>query len=490
MPRHVGPPRRSVAYVLSGGGAKGDFEVGAVRYLYQRLGPPDALAGTSVGAINAALLAQGGQDPVGRLEALWTSLRSDSDMWRDADWLANLEDDALHIVADALLDLGAIASPVSPLTPLALFGGNAVTEAKGLWSEIKNAKSLKTLEPIAERLQKVLNWKAVATAGIRLRLATVGINSGRLRFVDEFGRFTDGDKEHIGLQDGVMASASIPVVFPGVERYGETYYDGGLRAVAPVAAESGMDEIYVISAAPINQPGPFIRDTPVYLADLVRRATDLLLTEMTMHELTPPYEGAAGHITVIAPRFEVHDTMTIDPALIQIAMSYGFMCAYDTIEAWGGWSRAQLAAAADHITRLRVRAAELERRANGVPMPYLAPLPPAWWPGSGWPGSWPRIDIPTPPPPSPTQRADWLREARQCKRYIAAEARTRLARSTASVPAGFDRWWREWEAMGEYKPVAPTPWDAVAQWKLAAEPPPEVDLRQAPRDAALPLLLL
>jgi hypothetical protein len=70
-------PLPVVAIVLSGGGSKGDFEVGVVRYLYDNVLPklnktqPDILCGTSVGAINAAKLAEGGRAALSQLEDIW-----------------------------------------------------------------------------------------------------------------------------------------------------------------------------------------------------------------------------------------------------------------------------------------------------------------------------------------------------------------------------------------------------------------------------------
>jgi hypothetical protein len=52
----------TVGLVLGGGGARGNFQVGVVRYLYQRNFRPSVIAGTSVGAINAIKLAEGGGD--------------------------------------------------------------------------------------------------------------------------------------------------------------------------------------------------------------------------------------------------------------------------------------------------------------------------------------------------------------------------------------------------------------------------------------------
>src|SRR5690242_8965466 len=55
LPQHTG----GTAIVLSGGGTKGDFEVGAVRCLYEQGIFPKILGGTSVGSVNALKLAEG-----------------------------------------------------------------------------------------------------------------------------------------------------------------------------------------------------------------------------------------------------------------------------------------------------------------------------------------------------------------------------------------------------------------------------------------------
>ncbi len=49
----------TIAFSLSGGGAKGDFEVGALQFLFGQGISPDIVCGTSVGAINAAAIAEG-----------------------------------------------------------------------------------------------------------------------------------------------------------------------------------------------------------------------------------------------------------------------------------------------------------------------------------------------------------------------------------------------------------------------------------------------
>src|SRR5215510_12686107 len=83
---HVATPaKRRIAMILSGGGARGAYEVGTLWYIFddltrQRGAPPrlDILCGTSVGAINACYLAAHLSDPVlglRRLVELWTELQ-------------------------------------------------------------------------------------------------------------------------------------------------------------------------------------------------------------------------------------------------------------------------------------------------------------------------------------------------------------------------------------------------------------------------------
>src|SRR5437588_11281119 len=89
------------AIVLSGGGSRGDFEVGALRRRYDVGKRPDILCCCSVGSILGAKLAEGkGVDEQGvdraekalaELEDIWKSLRVNEDMWLNEPWLGFLE---------------------------------------------------------------------------------------------------------------------------------------------------------------------------------------------------------------------------------------------------------------------------------------------------------------------------------------------------------------------------------------------------------------
>src|SRR5262249_40114993 len=82
--------------VLSGGGAKGDFEVGALQYIYESGYFASAICSTSVGSVNAIQLAHGKDRSTqkaafDKLKSIWqTELKFNSDMYVEAPWLAGV----------------------------------------------------------------------------------------------------------------------------------------------------------------------------------------------------------------------------------------------------------------------------------------------------------------------------------------------------------------------------------------------------------------
>ena len=117
VPQHSAGP----AIVLSGGGTKGDFEVGAVRCLYEQGILPNILCGSSVGSANALKLAEGEDhrvragDPaptspprpqghvrgLAGLEAIWLGLKSDQDMWMLEPGIADIFNTLAKLPAEA-----------------------------------------------------------------------------------------------------------------------------------------------------------------------------------------------------------------------------------------------------------------------------------------------------------------------------------------------------------------------------------------------------
>jgi NTE family protein len=229
-------PRRRVAMILSGGGARGAYEVGVLWYIFDDLtrilgAPPriDILCGTSVGAINGCFLAAHLGDPVlglRRLVELWTDLE-----------LARV--------------LGFGMRQVLTL-PRVLFGGG---DGYGLFD----------VRPMADLVQREISWRAVSRCLRKgmLRALTVScteVSTGRtvvfmqvspdLTIPGAAPPRTLFRADRIGPHHA-LASAAIPLLFPPVRIDGELHLDGGLRQNTPIAPalRLGATHIFAIGSS-------------------------------------------------------------------------------------------------------------------------------------------------------------------------------------------------------------------------------------------------
>lgn len=209
------------ALCLSGGGARGAYQVGAIKYLMGERGENyDIFTGTSVGALNAAYLAQ---FPVGEeldaahgLRELWLGLDS-SKVWREWYW--------------GLLGLLPVVLPK-------WLGGKT---------------SAYSTAPLRGLVDHHLRPRAILSSGKKLRVGAVDLDSGVRRVWDE------QDPAH--LRKAVLASSAFPVFFEPVEINGRLYTDAGVREVSPIedAIKAGAREIHLISTRPMEVVGAFDR---------------------------------------------------------------------------------------------------------------------------------------------------------------------------------------------------------------------------------------
>jgi hypothetical protein len=207
------------ALVLSGGGAKGVWQVGACQHLIvERRYWFDVIAGVSAGAVNGTALAQahdpsGLEDELEHLRSVWFGLRGHRDIYRRR-------------------PLGALGM---------VLGGRS---------------SLHDTGPLRRLLTREIDPPRVATSPVRLRVGYVDLLSRRYR--------TAGNDDPT-LVDAVLASCSLPVVFPPVPlRNGkELGVDGGVHNVTPLAdavsalaerRESGdePDEVWALIPDPLR----------------------------------------------------------------------------------------------------------------------------------------------------------------------------------------------------------------------------------------------
>ncbi|HLZ84058.1 MAG TPA: patatin-like phospholipase family protein [Caulobacteraceae bacterium] len=338
--------------VLSGGGALGDFEIGALRAMYNRGIRPDVLTGTSVGSINAVKLAEDPKSdgPLTELEGIWFGLNNNADMFVEDPNFALIDQslkDFLHytwftigwdlftiatsglvgILADLgdALGVGLIKTGVD-ITNL-LEGVNAYLSS--------GSKSLYLLDPIRQKLTVKLLPDKVAKSGAILRMATVSLESGLVRYIDQNGRFID-DGTQVDLIQGVMASASIPAIFPPQRIGNENFVDGGIRDVLPIQAalDAGADQVFAVAASRSGvdpKPQGFFNDKTIL--DIAQRgAGDIMSSQVMSLETNPLVQPWPDSVLIIQPDFSVHDAFTIDPGLIRINSGYGYMRAAELVD--------------------------------------------------------------------------------------------------------------------------------------------------------------
>lgn len=221
----------SLALVLSGGGARGAYEIGVLSYLCRARGPlaatrcVDFICGTSVGAINGTFLASVAHDPapgVARLVELWRELSLADVLGFDL-----LHARKLHRV---------------------LFGGR---KGAGLFDATPMGRIIRA-EINYRRLAKNIRERKL----LGLTVTATHMGTGRPTvFVDRSPGIdpptgmpsVDVRPAHI-MPYHVLASAAIPVVFPPVFIRSDLYCDGGLRLNTPLspALRLGADKVLVI----------------------------------------------------------------------------------------------------------------------------------------------------------------------------------------------------------------------------------------------------
>jgi len=278
--RRRGP--RTLGLVLSGGGARGAFQVGAYERLLEdpRFATgPAVLSGTSAGGINAALIAAG-KSPREMLQ-FWKSIADDPPVTTSAAFCSGaLRTLARLSLEEAVRWIGTTQPlrgflhrlqnhrSLRPGSVLALWVEFLLTARFELVSRflegIREPFVVDTA-PLRARLIDTFGGERVPNRGVRLALNTVDAHSGRVvRFVTAPAPVTrSGDYVVVDAitVDMVLASASIPLLFPPVRIGQHLLWDGGLLVntpLAPAVALGAEEIVTVLVTEPAEpHPGPF-----------------------------------------------------------------------------------------------------------------------------------------------------------------------------------------------------------------------------------------
>jgi predicted acylesterase/phospholipase RssA len=147
-------------------------------------------------------------------------------------------------------------------------------------------------------------------------------------------------------------------MFPPVRLGDEHYVDGGVRELLPLDfafQHLGADHIYAVVASALGVgPAPTFEDKG--LLEVARRVTTEVGPDEILYKAMHPPRGWGRRVTLIAPEFDVHDALLIDPDLIAASFDYGYMRAADIVLSMSDEARRSSA----EITRTRMALRELE----------------------------------------------------------------------------------------------------------------------------------
>jgi len=207
-------PRQTVL-VLQGGGALGAYQVGVYEALHERGIEPDWVIGTSIGAINAALIA--GNAHADRLPRL-------REFWARVEHAAPTEGLRLW---PGLGNVFNNLSLVSRGIPSFFTPNPAVWAGTQAQVGVEAAAYYRTA-PLANTLNELVDFGLLASCRPRLTVGAVNVRTGRMHYFDS-------REARLGAEH-VMASGALPPAFPAIRIEGDPYWDGGIYSNTPIEA--------------------------------------------------------------------------------------------------------------------------------------------------------------------------------------------------------------------------------------------------------------
>jgi len=400
---------RCVGFVFSGGGAKGSFSAGAVDYLIrERNVLPSIITGTSAGSICAAVLAQARS--AAEFSALAGVLRDDimrmslpDATFAKQPWLTALDGTAAG--DDITKVIRGKTRPVIPPDPtmsddVLATGGPPTLTARQVWDDLRSLvtnlpaehralkslgsdnRSLMLLDPLEKALRgqspgvgpSPIDEKAIARPDLQLRLTITALNDGCPRFVTESGAVMDSDavtpaegSPVPGVIEGLLASSSVPAVFPARPIGSDVYVDGGVVMNIPLepALSLGAQDVFLILADPLDCPPPTCDYSSANLFEVLTRAESTVSFYTQQHSDVARSLSSDVTMTTIDPTVVAVSTFETEGDLLQINMDYGWLRAAGETSELTEADRTTAHGLADRLTIGRLRSWYLDNGFGG-----------------------------------------------------------------------------------------------------------------------------
>jgi NTE family protein len=252
--------------VLQGGGALGSYQAGAYQALCHFDFEPEWIAGISIGAINATIIAGNPREKrIDRLKEFWELVSS------PVSWNPIVKGDRARSLFNetsaALIATFGVPGFFTPRVPPA-----------PLWPPgSPQSQSYYDTTPLQKTLERLVDFDRINDLKTRLSVGAVSVTTGNFKYFDNFEFRKMGKK--IGPEH-IMASGALPPGFPSVVIDGEHYWDGGIASNTPLdfVLDSEIDrDLLIFQVDLFSARGPL----PVSLLEAAEREKDIRFSSRT-----------------------------------------------------------------------------------------------------------------------------------------------------------------------------------------------------------------
>jgi NTE family protein len=255
--------REECILVLQGGGALGAYQAGVFEALAAMQHTPQWVAGISIGAINAALIA--GNPPerrVDRLREFWTLATRQLPSFPL--WHNDQVREFVHEWSAGFVAMFGVPGFFAPraIPPVMAAPGSAA------------ALSFYDSAPLAATLDKLVDWDLLNDGPVRLSVGAVDVENGNFEYFDTRGP----NPRRIDARH-VMASGALPPGLPPVEIEGRLYWDGGLVSNTPLGhvLDTQTSDLLVFQVDLFSS----VNEAPKTIMDVIARAKEIQYSSRT-----------------------------------------------------------------------------------------------------------------------------------------------------------------------------------------------------------------
>jgi NTE family protein len=259
------PAKAKPVLVLQGGGALGSYQAGAYQALCHQDFVPEWVAGISIGAINAAIIAGNAPEKrVERLKEFWETVSPVS-------WNPVVKGDRVRSLFNetsaALIATFGVPGFFTPRFPPA-----------PLWPQgSPQSQSYYDTTPLRATLERLVDFDRINDCKTRLSVGAVGVTTGNFKYFDNFEFRKLGKR--IGPEH-IMASGALPPGFPSIVIDDEHFWDGGIASNTPldyVLDEDNTDDLLIFQVDLFSARGPL----PETLLEAAEREKDIRFSSRT-----------------------------------------------------------------------------------------------------------------------------------------------------------------------------------------------------------------